>query len=64
MMRYIDISDEAEINKFPTVVAILKTKSVSSLPLVAFDGIPIWLGSLSYVYLMDELKKRGIEPVA
>lgn len=63
-MRYIDISDEAEINKFPTVVEILKTKTVSSLPLVAFDGTPMWLGSLSYIYLMDELKKRGAKPVA
>ena len=63
-MRYIDISDESEMNKFPTVVDILKTKAVSSLPLVAFDGIPMWLGSLSYIYLMDELKKRGIKPVA
>lgn len=63
-MKYIDISDEAKMKNFPTVTDILKTKAVSSLPLVAFDGTPIWLGSLSYIYLMDELKKRGVEPVA
>lgn len=49
---------------YPQARAVLKEKPVSSLPLVAVDGIPLWMGSLSYSYLVKELTKKGIMPVA
>ncbi len=49
---------------YPMVRAVLQEKPVSSLPLVAIDGVPVWMGSLSYNYLVKELSKKGIMPVA
>lgn len=62
-MKYIDIDDKESLDNFPAVMSILQNKAATSLPLIAFDGEPLWLGSMSYYYLMEELKKRGIKPV-
>lgn len=63
-MQYIDIQDSERMEKYPEAKKVLEAKSMSSLPLVAFDSTPLWLGSLSYPYIIDELGKRGIKPVA
>ncbi len=63
-MKYIDIDDKETMAKFPEAMEVLQNKAITSLPLIAFDGTPLWLGSMSYYYIMEELKKRGVQPVA
>lgn len=63
-MEYIDIDDKETMLRFPEITEVLQNKALTSLPLIAFNGTPLWLGGMSYYYIMGELKKRGVEPVA
>ena len=50
--------------RYPEALTVIQQKPISSLPLVAIDGVPLWMGSLSYHYMIKELTKKGIMPVA
>jgi len=62
-IEYIDILDEEKMELYPDASAVITAKKVSALPLVAFDGAPVWMGSLSYPHLVGELGKRGVVPL-
>lgn len=58
-IEYIDISDD-KMDDFPVVSEIVRNRK-TPLPIITFDGEPLWAGALSYPRIVAELNSRGIK---
>lgn len=62
-IEYIDADEAERLNTYPGLKD-LPNKSGVRLPIVAFDGEPLWSGAVSFPHIIQELNKRGIQPLA
>lgn len=58
-IEYFDVTD-TKADNFPEVKKHLDNPG-TPLPLISFDGIPMWAGAVSYPHIVQELTRRGIE---
>ncbi|MDA8234389.1 MAG: hypothetical protein M0Z31_06185 [Clostridia bacterium] len=60
-VEYVEITKDS-ITPYPQIEELLQKRGVL-LPVVAVDGVPIWVGGISLINIMAELSQRGIRPV-
>ena len=58
-IEYIDVQDSDRLQDFPHIGVLLETTSLSMLPVILFNGNPVWYGSIEYSQLVGEISKQG-----
>jgi hypothetical protein len=58
-IEYIDVQEADRLLRFPQIMSLLATTSLSNLPVIAINGDPVWFGSITFSQLVTEIGKRG-----
>lgn len=59
IIEYVDISDD-KMDDYPQITEIVRNRN-TPLPIITFDGEPLWAGAISYPKIVAELNSRGIK---